>query len=134
MHRSGIQIAPGNVLLAGDGRIARLNGLQIGALNCVGDTDWSGLGALGDRLAGVNAPPPCEHHGEVNGCQVGMANVTERLNGLQVAYWCNRAQEVRGVQIAPFNYCRRLRGVQIGLINISREHKYPCVPIVNARF
>jgi len=32
------------------------------------------------------------------------------------------------------NRCDRLRGVQIGLLNVSRDHTFPYIPLLNVRW
>ena len=93
-----------------------VTGMQVSGL-------WSAT--LG-RLRGVQASL---------GFNTGMPGAPndKEVVGAQLAGICNSAKRVKGIQIALFNRCDVLSGVQLGLLNISRGHRFPFVPFINVR-
>ena len=70
----------------------------------------------------------------VTGLQIaGVRCDARRVLGLQATVVHSCARAVKGVQIGLVNRCAKLAGVQIGLINISSEHPFPILPIINPR-
>ncbi|MFA5204200.1 MAG: hypothetical protein WC708_07325 [Lentisphaeria bacterium] len=83
-----------------------MNGVQLALFN------------LADTLAGCQAGA-VNLGGTESGCQLGLVNVADHHDG---------------VQAGLVNYSRELTGVQLGLVNIGRNCRFPCLPLLNARF
>ena len=115
---TGLQVA----VVAGVSDIVR--GVQLGGL-AVGAGDMRGV-----QLALFG--PAAE---TARGFQAGiLGSAAEELRGVQLGgHHCHVEGHARGLQIALWNYCEELTGVQIGLINVSRKHRWPVIPLVNIR-
>lgn len=70
------------------------------------------------------------------GAQIAIGgNFAKVAYGLQVSALFNMTEELHGCQIALLNYAETCpNGFQIGLLNIIRDNRVPCLPFVNGYF
>lgn len=95
--------------------VARLHGVQFGALSSIVDGEMRGVNVAG-ILAYAN--------GDVKGVQISsLANITKgHVRGVQLCGSVNIARRLHGAQVGIYNFVDELEGTQIGIINVARHH------------
>jgi|GEM_PF-945707 len=94
----------------------------------------TGLVAMSKESVGIQIGGGAIALEEHTGIQIGaLGTYAKNVDGAQIGV-ANLAERVRGVQIGVFNHTRSLRGVQIGLANHAEDGVLPWTALLNMGF
>ena len=94
----------------------------------------TGLVAMSKESVGIQIGGGAIALEEHTGIQIGaLGTYAKNVDGAQVGI-ANLAERVRGVQIGVFNHTKSLRGVQIGLANHAEDGVLPWTALLNMGF